>query len=585
MLALREDALLEAFSAPGLDANVRVRGERVTGSALVVDGAVVHAELFASGDGECQRRFRTWERRAALPRPAVLVCAMRPTWYSRGETPMQKVLLTFVGFHDPFHKSAVEGEELKGPVLYLLGLRRFDRAYLFTGPSTLSIAKATAEAIGRIHPETEARVEPVDLDDPISYRQIIAGVRKAFRRIGAECDGADFSIATASGTPQMHAAWLLLAASGEIPAAILQTRPPQFVTTDRQPVEEIDLRPEFDQALCRLEQAAPQAAPGAEDLLREELGIVGRHPAFLESLAAAARYAKSPLPVLVQGDTGTGKELVATYIHRLSGLSVDRFHAVNCAGVPHELAESLLFGHRRGAFTGAVNDQKGAFDLANGGTLFLDEIGELAIDVQAKLLRVLQDGRVQPLGAPAPHTVTVRLVAATNRDLLAMVRERTFREDLYYRVEVGIIRLPPLRQRRSDIPLLAMAAIENANRRLSRPRRLTTAALQRLAARDWPGNVRGLLNVIERSVLLSTSEVIDVDALQFSDDGGAAAAAGTPEPHVGFDVQAYLDDVRRRLFDRALALGGGGASAAARLLGVTPQAVGKYQRAGEGQQA
>jgi len=521
---------------------------------------------------------------------------------------MQKVLLTFVGFHDPFHKSAVEGEELKGPVLYLLGLRRFDRVYLFTGPATLSIAKATAEAIGRIHPETDACVEPVDLDDPISYRQIIAGVRKAFRRIGAEFDGADFSIATASGTPQMHAAWLLLAASGEIPAAILQTRPPQFVTTDRQPVEKIDLRgpaagepfgidadalqiaamldlhPAIDRALCRLEEAAPPAAPAAEDLLREELGIVGRHPAFLESLGSAARFARSPLPVLIQGETGTGKELVATYIHRLSGLPADRFHAVNCAGVPHDLAESLLFGHRRGSFTGAVNDQKGAFDLANGGTLFLDEIGELALDVQAKLLRVLQDGRVQPLGAPAPHTVSVRLVAATNRDLLAMVRERTFREDLYYRVEVGIIRLPPLAQRRSDIPLLAMAAIDNANRRLSRPRRLTTAALQRLAARDWPGNVRGLLNVIERSVLLSRGEVIDADELQFSDDGGAAAA-GLPEPHVGFDVQAYLDDVRRRLFDRALELGEGSASAAARLLGVTPQAVGKYQRAGEGQQA
>jgi len=514
---------------------------------------------------------------------------------------MQKVLLTFVGFHDPFHRSAVEGEELKGPVLYLLGLRRFDRAILFTGPSTLPIARATAEAIGRIHPDTEARVESIDLDDPISYGQIIAGLRKAFRRISTELPGADFSIATASGTPQMHAAWLLLAASGEIPATILQTRPPQFVTTDRQPVEEIDLRgraaggrhgrieavdegflamPDtVELALDGIASSGSAAPRPSAELLREELGIVGRHPAFLDALGRAERFARSPLPVLVQGETGTGKELVATYIHRLSGLPADRFHALNCAGLPRDLAESLLFGHRRGAFTGAVADQKGAFELAHGGTLFLDEIGELALDVQAKLLRVLQDGRVQPLGAPAARQVAVRLVAATNRDLRAMVRERTFREDLYYRIEVGIVHLPPLAERRSDIPLLAIWGIENANRRLSRPRRLSTVALQQLAAREWPGNVRGLLNVIERSVQLSRGELIDASDLQFSDDGGAPAA-GLPEPHVGFDVLAFLETVRRRLFDRALEVAEGSTSGAARLLGVTPQAVSKYLRVG-----
>jgi DNA-binding NtrC family response regulator len=159
-----------------------------------------------------------------------------------------------------------------------------------------------------------------------------------------------------------------------------------------------------------------------------------------------------------------------------------------------------------------------------------------------------------------------------------MVRKRTFREDLYYRIEVGIIRLPSLAERRSDIPLLAIAAVQNACRRLSRPRRLTPAALQCLAAHEWPGNVRGLLNVIERSVQLSTGEVIDAADLQFSDDA-AAAAAGLPEPHVGFDVQGFLDDARRRLFERALAASRGSQTGAARLLGVSPQAVGKFQKA------
>ncbi len=155
---------------------------------------------------------------------------------------MPKVLLTFVGFHDPHYKGAVEGEELKGPILYLLGLRSFDRVFLLTGANTLLIARATATAIAHDHPGVDAQVIQVDLDDPISYRQIIAGVRKAFRRIDAGARGAEYFISTASGTPQMHAAWLLLASSGEIPAVVLQTRPPQYVTTERHAVEAIDLR-------------------------------------------------------------------------------------------------------------------------------------------------------------------------------------------------------------------------------------------------------------------------------------------------------------------------------------------------------
>ena len=419
----------------------------------------------------------------------------------------------------------------------------------------------------------------------------------------------------------MHAAWLLLASSGEIPAVVLQTRPPQYVTTERQAVEVIDLRKagltepraetlrddgaRFDRAPGRaetrptpreseykvfykldisasveaLEKLAP-AGPAPEELLRDELGIVGRHPAYLEALARASQFARSGLPVLIEGETGTGKELVATYIHRLSGFPVEKIHAVNCAGLPRELAESLLFGHRKGAFTGAIADQKGAFELANGGTLFLDEIGELPLELQPKLLRVLQDGMVQPLGAPQPKKLNVRLVAATNRDLRAMVKAKSFREDLYYRIEVGTIRLPPLRERRSDIPLLAVAGLANANKRISRPRQLSPQALVALTAREWPGNVRGLMNVIERTVQLCPSNVIDEKDLQLSDDG-AASTVGLPEPHVGFDVQAFLDSARRTLFDRALELAEGSQAGAARLLGVTAQAVGKYLRKDE----
>jgi hypothetical protein len=405
---------------------------------------------------------------------------------------MQRVLLTFVGFHDPTYPGTVAGEEVKGPILYLLGIRPFDWVYLFSAANTRDIAEKTAAAVGASVPGTRARIVPVDIDDPIDYLSILAAIRRGFEGIRPEHPGARFFISTASGTPQMHAAWLLLASSSEVPAVILQTRPPRFVTTDRPAVEEVDLGALRESAQARaapgVEEVGGAAVPAGpraeepggaaaraavrvgagaglplEELALEELGIVGRHPAFREALDRAARFARSPLPVLIQGETGTGKELVARYIHRLSGLPADRLQAVNCAALPRELAESLLFGYRKGAFTGASQDRRGAFELASGGTLFLDEVSELHLEVQAKLLRVLQDGIVQPLGAEAGRKVDVRLLAATNRDLRALVAEKAFREDLFYRLEVGIVRLPALRERASDIPLLSQAALQNAN--------------------------------------------------------------------------------------------------------------------------
>ena len=255
--------------------------------------------------------------------------------------------------------------------------------------------------------------------------------------------------------------------------------------------------------------------------------------------------------------------------------SMVAFQVMNCAAVPGELAESLLFGHKKGAFTSAIADAKGAFERADEGTLFLDEIGELHLEAQAKLLRVLEDEMVQPLGAAKGKRVRVRLIAATNTDLHALVIEKRFREDLYYRIEVGTVRLPPLRERRSDIPLLAIAALDNVNSRLLRPKRWSPAALDRLVGQEWPGNVRSLLNVVERTAQLTPGELIDSEDLQLSDDG-RASSAGLPEPRAGFDVQTFLDDARRWLFERAMKKSAGNASAAARLLNVTPQAMSKF---------
>jgi transcriptional regulator with GAF, ATPase, and Fis domain len=313
------------------------------------------------------------------------------------------------------------------------------------------------------------------------------------------------------------------------------------------------------------------------DSLRIQIGIVGDHPAMQRALEMGAMLAPSQSPVLILGETGTGKELFARYIHKLSGRARDTFIAVNCAAIPEDLVESLLFGHKKGAFTGAINDQVGKFDIADKGTLFLDELGELPLPAQAKLLRVLQDGFVEPIGQTKSHKVSVRIIGATNRDLRKLVRQGKFREDLFYRLNVGEIKLPPLRERRSDIPKLALHILDQLNRSLRRPKRLKAEALARLQAHNWTGNVRDLENVIERSARLCHSEVLGADDLLIMEPVTYADPLDAlPEPYEGFSLDEFLGSARKQILLRALKAANGNQSQAARLLSITPQAIHKF---------
>ena len=242
-----------------------------------------------------------------------------------------------------------------------------------------------------------------------------------------------------------------------------------------------------------------------QDEFRASFGnIIGQSPALQKVLAQIATVAPTEANVLILGESGTGKELVARAIHDLSPRKEQPLVRVNCASIPKELFESEFFGHVRGAFTGAIKDRVGRFDLANNGTLFLDEIGEIPLDLQSKLLRVLQEGQFERVGDERTRTVKVRLITATNRDLLAESKAGRFRLDLYYRLSVFPIESPPLRERLEDIEALADHFITQASRRLgvSRPR-LTKSLVHELQSYDWPGNVRELQNVIERGVILA----------------------------------------------------------------------------------
>lgn len=488
------------------------------------------------------------------------------------------VLLTFTGFHDPYFKGLIDQEEQPGPILSLLAGRSFKHIFLFDTPNTKRITQDTVDAISKLHPGSVLHVLEINVDDPTNYRGILAGLRTHLHNIIEAFNSAHFFVAVASGTPQMHACWVLLTASGEIPACILHVRPPRFVTRECPLVSEVDLSSQ-EFPTVRFEDGPISAEENGIDVdaARVQLGVVGDHPAMRRSLEMGAMLAPSQAPVLIFGETGTGKELFARYIHRLSGRSREAFVALNCAAIPDDLVESLLFGHKKGAFTGATNDQIGKFDAADKGTLFLDELGDLPLSAQAKLLRVLQDGLVEPIGQTKPHKVDVRIVGATNRDLRKWVRQGEFREDLFYRLNVGEIRLPPLRERRSDIPKLALHILDMLNRSLRCPKRLSANALSRLQSHSWAGNVRDLENVIERSVRLCRRDVLDADDLLIMEPVTYADPLDAlPELDEGFSLDEFLGNARKQLILRALEASNGNQSQAARRLGITPQAVHKF---------
>jgi PAS domain S-box-containing protein len=446
--------------------------------------------------------------------------------------------------------------------------------------------------------ESERRYRDLYEEAPIGYHStgVDGLIRTVNRRVcewlgysAAELVGSrllDYPAHSPAGKPRARVCFEKWVAGEEIRGAEVELRRkdggPLWVSLWVKPIRGADGRVQVsrsiwvditDRVLAEQENARHQQQ---SQYLQEEIKavhnfeeIVGRGPALTAVLDAVNRVAVTDTTVLITGETGTGKELVARALHSASKRKEKPLIKVNCAALPGGLVESELFGHQKGAFTGAIARRTGRFELAEGGTIFLDEVGELPPEAQAKLLRVLQEREFERVGGTAPIKADVRVLAATNRDLLQAVRAKAFREDLYYRLSVFPIHLPPLRDRKEDLPLLVHFLVSKVAARIGKHvEGVGAATMQRLLAYPWPGNVRELENILERAVILSNGPLLEIDAAILPGPGTAAAAAvsaGTSP--------LCLETVERSHIVAVLAQTGGvieGPNGAAAVLGLHP---------------
>lgn len=457
-----------------------------------------------------------------------------------------------------------------GPIASAVSVHApFDRIYLLTN-YPYERSRAYCEWLERTTGCVQTDLYAVELSSPINYAEIYQKVSAELKQARLPRESVELTFHLSPGTPAMAAIWIMLAKT-RFPARLIQT-------SQQSGLENVDFSfdlasdflPEYlkrsDERIERL-TAEYQAAPEFGKIIHQSLAV-GRE------VERARRIAAFDVPVLVLGETGTGKELFAEAIHASSRRSSKPFIAVNCGAIPKELANSELFGHRKGAFTGADRERLGHFRAADGGTLFLDEIGDLPLDSQVRLLRALQEREITPLGESVAVKVNVRIVAATHRDLQADVAVGRFRDDLFHRLAVGILRLPPLRERGEDLGLLIdhFLAQLNADSTLKPEvlhKKFSPEAKNVLLAHRWPGNVRELYHTVVRASIWSAGSTITSDEVR-----DALLVTPPREEQVmgrslekGFDLQALLDDVSRHYLTRAMAQASNRKKLAAELLG------------------
>lgn len=484
------------------------------------------------------------------------------------------ILLAWLGNAD-LRASEFSDSGEQGPILGALKSFAFDALHLLSDHGTQKTRAYAKWLEGRSSvPVTSHQAK---LTSPTSFEEIFRATVGVIDELKRASPSSELTFHLSPGTPAMAAIWLLLAKT-RYPARLIESSREHGVKEVSIPFE---LSAEFapvadkqaDEALTRLMMGVPPESPAFT-------AIVHRCAAMKRTVAMAHRLAVRDVPVLIQGESGTGKELFARAIHQTGARNGKPFVAVNCGAIPLELVDSELFGHEKGAFTGATAARAGYFESANGGTLFLDEIGELPLSSQVRLLRVLQEREVTRVGATRAKAIDIRVIAATNRVLPDEIREGRFREDLFHRLAVGVLLLPPLRQREGDLNVLIDSMLASINEEAaSQPgykrKKLDVSARNLLIQHSWPGNVRELHNTLLRASIWAVGDKITVqdaaESLAVTVASKADTILGRPMDQA-ISLPDIIGDVARHYLERAMAQTHGNKSEAARLLGI-----GSYQ--------
>jgi DNA-binding NtrC family response regulator len=486
---------------------------------------------------------------------------------------MKTYLLSWIGKTD-LGASRGEPKAGLGPIGQAVETRDFKEIVLLTDLPEKDVQAYLAWL--RKRTPAKVSVRRVKLTSPTNLSEIYPAAREALEDLTSSGkNGGQVTVHISPGTPAMAAVWILLAKS-RFHAELIESSQEAGVCTVDVPFDiAADFVPDLlrgpDETLGRLSEGAPPDAPQFGDILY-------RSTAMKRVVARARIVASRTIPILIEGESGTGKELLARAIHQ-SGPRRDReMVVVNCGAIPSELIESELFGHKKGAFTGAIVNRAGYFEAANKSTLLLDEIGELPVAAQAKLLRILQEGEVTRIGETECRHVDVRVIAATNRVLANEVAAGHFREDLFHRLAVAVLKLPPLRERQGDVGLLLDKLLEqvNAESRTEpgyKDKKLSAGARNVLLHHAWPGNVRELLNTLRRAAVWSIGLNITEEEARDAIITGSRSPGARPNPldqsvEQGVDITAIVDMVYRDYISRALEVAGGSKTKAAELLGL-----------------
>jgi transcriptional regulator with PAS, ATPase and Fis domain len=477
---------------------------------------------------------------------------------------MEQVLVSWIGGND------LKGTGLDtvdfGPIHNTLSAQSFDRVELLYNYPSKDVKPYLQWLKQQISVDIKDR--EISLSSPIHFGEIYKNTNSLLAEL-TDNNKCDLHILLSPGTPAMQAVWILLAKT-RYPATFWQSSREQGV---EQVVVPFDIAAEYvptadkisSKAISKLATVVVPVDAAFDD-------IITQNPLMQELKAQATVLADRDVPVLIYGESGTGKELFARAIRNASHRSTKPFVTVNCGAFPADLIDSVLFGHTKGAFTGAMADRAGVFEQADAGTLFLDEFGDLELPVQVRLLRVLQDGTFTPVGGTKEKQVNVRVIAATNKNLMAEVSEGRFREDLFYRIAVGVLHLPPLRERQGDVSLLAdalLSAIGEADTHL-KDKEISVEARNVILKQSWQGNVRELHSTLLRACLWSQGATIkasDIDRALFHMPERAVGILGRDIAQ-GIDINEIISDVSAHYIERALAECGGNKSKAAGLLGL-----------------